>query len=57
METTANNSALHIWKLFKELILKIFIIHTNKLWLCDMMDVLTNFIMVIISQYSHVSSH
>ena len=57
METTANNSALHIWKLFKELILKIFIIHTNKLWLCDMMDVLTNFIMVIISQYSHVSNH
>ena len=39
METTANNTALHIWKLFKELILKIFIIHTNydyvTWWMCS----------------------
>ena len=39
METTANNTALHIWKLFKDLILKIFIIHTKydyvTWWMCS----------------------
>lgn len=50
MVTIVNNIVLYTWKLLKELIVNVLITKTKR-QLCDMMEVLSNTVLVIILQY------
>ena len=50
MVTIVNNTVLYTWKLLKELIVNVLITRTKR-QLCDMMEVLSNTVLVIILQY------
>ena len=53
MLNIVTNSLLYIWKLLNELLEHQSSHHTQNLWICELMKVLTNIIMEIVSQYRY----
>ena len=53
MLNIVTNILLYIWKLLNELLEQQSSHHTQNLWICELMKVLTNIIMEIVSQYRY----